>query len=169
MGEIDMKNDDSPFGPCPLGRAAGVLGDRWTMLIMRNAMLGTTRFDEFKSRLGIADNILSNRLSRLVDAGLLTKVPYLDVNRTRERYALTGAGAGLRPVLQSLAEWGHTYVNPDEPSGAVTVIHHTCGETTTDGRYCAACQRPVPYDETAWMMPWLSETPQPLAEVHGTP
>ncbi|MFC7641932.1 winged helix-turn-helix transcriptional regulator [Streptosporangium lutulentum] len=64
--------------PCPIGRAVGLLGERWTLLILRNANLGTTRFDAFRAELGVADNILSNRLARLVEAGLLARVPYRD-------------------------------------------------------------------------------------------
>src|SRR6185437_6288682 len=85
--------------PCPIGRAADVLGDRWTLLILRNATVGMTRFDEFKSDLGIADNVLSTRLGRLVDAGLLTKAPYRHEGRTRYEYRLTEAGADVLPLL----------------------------------------------------------------------
>ena len=63
---------------CPIGRAGDLLGDRWTLLILRDATAGTARFDVFRENLGIADNILSARLARLVDAGLLVKVPYRD-------------------------------------------------------------------------------------------
>ena len=98
--------------PCPIGRAADVLGDRWTLLILRNATVGMTRFDEFRADLGIADNILSTRLGRLVDAGLLTKVPYRDNGRTRHEYRLTDAGADLLPVLHALAAWGQRHTEP---------------------------------------------------------
>jgi hypothetical protein len=73
--------------PCPIGRAVDILGDRWTLLLLRNATVGVTRFDDFRGRLGIADNILSNRLARLVDAGLLVRVPYRDKQRTRHESA----------------------------------------------------------------------------------
>ena len=66
-----------------MGRAIDVLGDRWTLLILRNATMGITRFEAFRAELGIADNILSNRLSRLVDAGVLVRVPYRGRQRTR--------------------------------------------------------------------------------------
>src|SRR5436305_3789898 len=72
--------------PCPIGRASGMLGDRWILLILRDATIGVTRFDEFRNHLGIADNILSARLRRLVDGGLLVKVPYRDGQRTRQEY-----------------------------------------------------------------------------------
>ena len=76
---------------CPIGRAGDLLGDRWTLLILRDATAGITRFDAFRENLGIADNILSGRLARLVEAGVLAKVPYRDGNRTRQEYRLTQA------------------------------------------------------------------------------
>src|ERR1700753_737155 len=101
--------------PCPIGRAADLLGDRWTLLILRNATVGMSRFDEFKADLGIADNILSTRLSRLVDAGILAKVPYNGGGRTRSEYRLTEAGAEILPVLHALAAWGERFTEPAEP------------------------------------------------------
>src|ERR1700751_2496923 len=79
--------------PCPIGRAGDLLGDRWTLLILRDATAGITRFDAFRENLGIADNILSARLRRLVEAGVLTRVPHRDGNRTRNEYRLAGGGA----------------------------------------------------------------------------
>ena len=150
-------------GPCPIGRAAGVLGDKWMLLIMRNALIGETRFDQFRGSLGIADNILSNRLVRLVGWKLLVKVPYTEGNRTRQEYALTPAGVALRPVFLALGVWGHEYVNPDEPTSAVLAVHIACGQVSRDAEFCDTCQTPFGEGEVAWVMPWLSESPVPLA------
>lgn len=157
MGVIDVS------GPCSMARAAGIIGDRWTLLIMRNALLGKTRFEQFRSGLGVADNILASRLTRLVQSGLLIKQPYQDGNRTRQHYRLTEAGAALRPVLEALAAWGHQYANPSEPTVAVTVMHSRCGQPTDDGSYCRSCDVPIENDDAAWFMPWISTQPIPLA------
>ena len=95
-------SDQAPGNPA-LDGAMSRVGDRWTLLILRNANLGTTRFDDFRSELGIADNILSARLARLVQAGLLTRLPYRGTGRTRHEYRLTTAGADMLPVLHALA------------------------------------------------------------------
>ena len=167
-----------PAPPCPIGRAADVLGDRWTLLILRNATVGMTRFDEFKADLGIADNILSARLGRLVDAGLLIKVPYRDNGRTRHEYQLTEAGADLLPVLHALAAWGQRHTGPGksapgesapgQPADPMRIIHLACGHPTDDDRICDHCGRPLERDQEAWLRPWRSATPFPLAQPVAT-
>jgi DNA-binding HxlR family transcriptional regulator len=152
-----------PAPPCPIGRAAEVLGDRWTLLILRNATMGMARFDEFRSDLGIADNILSARLGRLVDAGLLTKVPYRDNGRTRHEYRLTEAGADVLPLLHALCAWGQRHTEPGEPAGPMQIIHVACGHSTADDRFCDHCGQPLERDQEAWLRPWRSPTPFPLA------
>lgn len=150
--------------PCPIGRAADVLGDRWTLLILRNATVGMTRFEEFKSDLGIADNILSTRLGRLVNAGLMTKVPYRDNGRSRHEYRLTSAGADVLPLLHALCAWGQRHTEPGQPSDPMQIIHLACGHTTTDERTCDHCGQPIERDQEAWLRPWRSATPFPLAQ-----
>ena len=68
---------------CPIARSLEILGDPWTMLVLRQALSGVRRFEQFRDQLGIADNVLSKRLNNLVDAGLLRRVPYQDSGRTR--------------------------------------------------------------------------------------
>jgi DNA-binding HxlR family transcriptional regulator len=150
--------------PCPIGRAVDVLGDRWSLLILRNATVGVTRFDQFRAGLGIADNILSNRLNRLVESGLLTKVPYRDEGRTRHEYRLTNAGADLLPILHALAQWGQQHTSPAEPAEPMQVIHLACGHATSPGDRCDHCDRPLVRGEEAWLRPWQSDDPFPLAE-----
>ncbi|HYZ54993.1 MAG TPA: helix-turn-helix domain-containing protein [Streptosporangiaceae bacterium] len=152
-----------PSPPCPIARAADIVGDRWTLLILRNANLGTTRFDDFRAELGIADNILSSRLARLVDAGLLTRHPYRETGRTRHEYRLTTAGADLLPVLHALADWGLRYTRPAEPADPMRVIHQACGEALAPGGTCPRCGRTPSRDEIAWLRPWRSPHPVTLA------
>ena len=153
--------------PCPIGRAAEVLGDRWTLLILRNASQGTTRFDRFRAELGIADNVLSARLGVLLDDGLLVRVPYRDGGRTRHEYRLTRAGADLAPVLRALADWGTAHTTPDEPVQPMRFTHDLCGHDLGPGAYCARCGREVERAEQRWLSPWRSAVPYSFAEPVG--
>jgi DNA-binding HxlR family transcriptional regulator len=89
---------------CPVARAAGVVGDWWSLLIVRNALLGDRRFGEFERGLGVAKNILTDRLRKLVEAGVLEQVAAADGGAHRE-YALTGRGRALLPVVGALGQW----------------------------------------------------------------
>ena len=92
---------------CPAAAALDVVGSRSAMLIMREALYGTTRFDEFVDRVGITEGVASGRLRELTDLGLLARVPYRDPGqRTRYEYRLTERGADFAPVVLALFEWG---------------------------------------------------------------
>lgn len=149
---------------CPIGRAIDVLGDRWTLLILRNATMGVRRFDDFRAELGIADNILSNRLSRLVDAGVLVRVPYRDRRRMRHEYRLTTAGADAVRVLHALAGWGEDHTEPSRRVEPMRVIHLACGSSLAPDGRCTACGDAVDRAEMAWVRPWRSAEPVQLAE-----
>jgi DNA-binding HxlR family transcriptional regulator len=149
--------------PCPIGRAGDLLGDRWTLLILRDANSGITRFDDFRSDLGIADNILAARLRHLIEAGLLVKVPYLDGNRTRQEYRLTQAGADFIPVLRALAEWGARYTEPTAPAEPMRMLHAGCGGELNVAGVCGACGQEVPRAAEEWLRPWRSGDPIPVA------
>ena len=113
---------------CPITRAVDVLADKWTLLILKNATVGMTRFNQFSADLGIADNILSARLSRLVELGLMTRVPYRGVGRTRDEYKLTAAGAAVLPILHRFADWGHEYTTVNGAQAEpIRFIHTVCG------------------------------------------
>lgn len=150
--------------PCPIGRAGTLLGDRWILLIVRDATLGIRRFDEFREHLGIADNILSGRLRRLVDNQVLVKVPYHDGRRQRYEYRLTQAGADLAPTLRALADWGHQYTYGATPNAPVGSVHAGCGGEIRPDRSCAGCGTNVTRDEEAWVRTWRSDKPIPLAK-----
>jgi DNA-binding HxlR family transcriptional regulator len=148
---------------CPIGRAGDLLGDRWTLLILRDATAGTTRFDVFRENLGIADNILSARLARLVEAGVLVKVPYRDGNRTRQEYRLTQAGADLLPLLRALADWGTRHTSPATETAPMQMLHVGCGGQVNIGGVCGTCGEAVPREGEAWLRPWRSADPIRLA------
>src|SRR5215470_10083275 len=95
---------------CSIARPAALLGDRWTLVILRQAFNGVKRFEDFQQSLGISRSLLSERLGRLVDAGVLRREPYKDDVRTRDRYRLTRMGLDLYPVLIALRDWGDRYM-----------------------------------------------------------
>jgi DNA-binding HxlR family transcriptional regulator len=102
---------------CSMARALGVVGDRWSFLILREAMAGTRRFSEFRAALGISTDILASRLSTLVDSGVLERSSYQQAgSRTRDEYVLTAAGRQLAVVLASLQQWGDVHVPGTVPS-----------------------------------------------------
>ncbi|HEV7651250.1 MAG TPA: helix-turn-helix domain-containing protein [Actinophytocola sp.] len=92
---------------CSIARSLEVLGEKWTLLVIRDAFAGVTRFADFRASLGIAPDILTARLGTLVEAGILEKVPYREPgSRQRYEYQLTAAGRELRVVLGALQQWG---------------------------------------------------------------
>ena len=103
---------------CSIARSLGVLGERWTFLILREAMDGVTRFAQFRDALGIAPDVLTDRLTTLVDYGVMSRAPYQEPgSRTRYAYTLTPAGEELHVALGSLQQWGDTYLpRPDGPT-----------------------------------------------------
>lgn len=107
-----------PDTTCSIARCLGVLGERWTFLILREAFFGVTRFAQFRENLGIAPDVLSDRLSTLVDYGVMEREPYQEPGaRARSAYLLTPAGRELRVVLSALQQWGDEHLpHPDGPS-----------------------------------------------------
>ena len=107
-----------PDSRCSIARTLGVLGERWTFLILREAFLGATRFAEFRDRLGIAPDVLSDRLSTLTEYGVLRREPYQEPGeRSRFAYRLTEAGQELQVILGALQQWGDEHLpHPEGPS-----------------------------------------------------
>jgi DNA-binding HxlR family transcriptional regulator len=121
---------------CSVARTLGVIGDRWTMLIIRDAFLGVRRFDDFQRSLGIARNVLDSRLSRLCDDGILERRLYQE-RPERYEYRLTEMGHDLWPVLVSLMQWGDRHLSGDGPP--ILVQHRDCGGAVTSGLTCEKC------------------------------
>ncbi len=139
---------------CPIARSLDILGDPWTMLVLRQAFSGVRRFDQFRDQLGVADNILSKRLATLVDAGLLRRVPYQDERRTRHEYVLTDAGADTFPVVTALAQWGEKHRPHPDQNVRMDIVHRACGHRTTTADYCSACGKRLTIDTTIWHKTW---------------
>ena len=113
---------------CTIGAAVEILGERATFLVLREAFNGVRRFDDMQRRTGMPRQVLSQRLARLVEEGLLHKVPYRQAGqRRRDEYRLTDKGLDLYPVLLALMQWGDQYaVGPAGPQ--VLLRHRDCGE-----------------------------------------
>lgn len=113
---------------CTIGRALEVIGDRQTLLVLREVFQGLRRFDQLTVRTGIPRQVLTDRLDRLVSDGLLRREPYQEPGqRRRHEYRLTDKGLDLYPVLVALNEWGATYLaGPEGP--AIEFTHRDCGE-----------------------------------------
>jgi DNA-binding HxlR family transcriptional regulator len=123
---------------CNIARTLDIVGERWTLLAMREVLLGVRTFDEIVRRTGAPRNILSARLGKLVDAGLLTRERYSD-RPPRDRYEPTAAGFALDSVLQSVMAWGDLYASSGP---APTVFRHACGNDYSAVVVCAACGQP---------------------------
>jgi DNA-binding HxlR family transcriptional regulator len=127
--------------PCSIARTLEVVGEWWTLLIVRDAFLGVTRFDEWQERLGIARNVLATRLERLVEEGILERRRY-QVRPPRDEYVLTAKGRDLGPVLAALRTWGDDHA--PTPGGPTTVlVHDECGHTTRPVNTCSHCGQPL--------------------------
>ena len=121
---------------CSIARSLELVGDRWTILVLREAFLGTRRFDDFQRRLGCARNVLTERLNRLVETGLLRKVPYQE-RPLRHEYRLTRKGVELWPATMMLMKWGDRHLAPDGPP--IVVLHKDCGGALDERLRCDRC------------------------------
>ncbi len=131
---------DEPL-PCSIAAALEVIGDRWTILVLRNIFRGNHRFVDLQRDLGIARNLLTDRLSRLVDAGVLEKVPYQE-RPLRHEYRLTPKGADLSPALIALMGWGDRWCSDGAPP--TVLVHHSCGSPLEHSVRCPQCEDAVP-------------------------
>lgn len=131
---------------CSIARCLEVLGDRWTLLVVRNALVGMTRFDDFQRNLGLAPNVLSDRLARLCQEGVLERVQYAD-RPVRHEYVPTAKGRELWSVLTAMLEWGDRYYAPQGPPRLL--LHAGCGGSVVQRLACEQCGKPVAPEEIA--------------------
>lgn len=136
-----MQRTDFRTMPCSIARTLAVVGEAWTPLILRDIVFGITKFDELQRDLGVATNILTDRLNTLVEYGLLTREQY-EHRPPRHRYELTEKGADLLPVLLALMRWGDRWAA--DPAGPpVSIVHHGCGQPTEPTMTCSGCGEPL--------------------------
>lgn len=130
-----------PRDACAVGAALDHLGDRWTMLVLREAFLGVRRFEELRRNTGAAKNILADRLARLVDDGILRRERYSE-RPPRDEYRLTEKGIDFYPVLVTLAQWGAKW-GELELGPAIALQHKACGAVIQPTLMCPECGEPL--------------------------
>lgn len=132
-----MRWNDLSAHPCPVARTLSAIGDRWTILILRDALRGATRFDDFHARLQCSRAIVSERLAHLVEEGLMTRDPY-ETHPPRYDYRLTEMGRSIGPVLMTMAQWGEAW-KPVVGGYRVRRVHKTCGCAFQPVLSCSEC------------------------------
>jgi len=130
--------------PCPVARTLDLVGEWWTLLIVRDALLGARRFEDFKTT-GIADNVLSARLKKLTDTGILKRRRY-QTRPDRYEYLLSEKGHALAPVVLALRSWGkHFTKGPD----TTHIVHNACGGSVELRFHCTKCDRGIERTDVA--------------------
>jgi DNA-binding HxlR family transcriptional regulator len=140
--------------PCPIARSLDVVGDPWVMLVLRDALFGVRRFEDFRTNLRVADNVLSKRLTQMVDAGLLRREPYRGKQRTHDEYVITEAGADLLPVLDALAQWGEKHTSLPRKHTEMVIRHgeHNSASATV----CTTCGAPLTSATRTYHREWAT-------------
>lgn len=126
---------------CSVARTLDVVGDKWTLLVLRDAFYGVRRFEDFARDLGIARNVLADRLARLVDAGVFERRQY-ESRPPRFEYRLTDKGRALLPVVLTMMHWGDEW-QPEGTEAPVQLVHQGCGSVTHAVASCAECGEPL--------------------------
>lgn len=126
---------------CPIVRSALLLGDEWILLALRALFRGPLRFDDLQKQTGAATNILTTRLNRMIEGGLVEKVPYQE-RPPRFNYQLTRAGKGLFPVVLELMRFGDEYLQCEDAK-PVRLRHADCGKLSRPGQTCSECGGPI--------------------------
>src|SRR5271155_4740090 len=136
-----MKWDELEEEPCSVARTVAVIGDRWSLLILRECFLRKRRFEAFQSALGITRHLLAERLKKLVRMGILRRIPYQESPK-RHEYILTAKGLDLYPILMAIVHWGDTHM-ADERGRPVLHEHKLCGKTFDALMVCSQCRQPL--------------------------
>ena len=136
-----MKWDALEEEPCSLARTVAVIGDRWSLLILRECFLRIRRFDEFQSSLGITRHLLADRLKKLVRFGVLRKIPYQDAPK-RYEYILTQKGLDLYPIIMSIVHWGNIHM-VDSRGRPLLHEHKNCQKMFDPVMVCSECGEPL--------------------------
>ena len=127
--------------PCSMARSLAVIGDRWTLMILRDCFLGLRRFDDLQTSLGISRTIVTERLNALLDDGVLVRAAYQD-RPPRHEYRLTAKGLDLHPVVMAMVHWGDRYY-AGETGAPLIHTHRGCGCDFHPVQTCSECGEPV--------------------------
>lgn len=130
-----MRHDELADVYCSVARTWSVIGERWTMMILRECFRGHRRFEHFQQKFGLARNVLADRLQKLTDDGILERRRY-QTRPERYEYHLTQKGEDLYPVMLGLMQWGDRYKNTTPP---VRLVHRACGHDPLATMKCAHC------------------------------
>ena len=124
---------------CPIGRAMEIIGERWTVVVLREVFTGIRRFDDLRVRTDIPRQVLSNRLAKLVEHGILRRTPYREPGaRQRYEYRLTEMGMELSPMLVALLRWGDRWLGGGEPTAVL--VHAPCNTELEQAFWCRTCR-----------------------------
>ena len=136
-----MKWRDLADENCSVARSVAVIGDRWTLMLLRDCFLGVRRFEDFERRLGISRSLIADRLKRLTDEGVLRREAYQD-RPVRHEYRLTDKGLALHPVIMAIVHWGDAHY-ADASGPPMIHRHRVCGNDFAPVLTCSECARPV--------------------------
>ncbi len=134
-----VKHEELAEKECAIARTWAVIGERWTMMILRECFRGVRRFEDIQAKLQIGRNVLTDRLQLLVHEGVLERRPYQE-RPTRHEYVLTQKGEDLYPVLLAMLRWGNRYKVDDPP---LQLVHKNCGHMLEPVTVCESCKEEV--------------------------
>ena len=142
-----MRWNDLQDEACPIARTMSVVGDRWTFLILRDALRGISRFEEFHQRLKCSRATLADRIALLVERGVLEREQY-ETHPPRHDYRLTEMGRALAPVMMTMSQWAETWL-PVSGKQRIKRVHRGCGHAFQPVLHCSECgERVMPGDVT---------------------
>jgi DNA-binding HxlR family transcriptional regulator len=133
-----VAEQNTPDTVCPVELGLGIVGDRWSVLILRELLMGNKRFDSIQAQTGATPQMLASRLKKLGQAALIQRRPY-QARPVRFEYELTEMGSGYFPIINSMRGWGETWCKPNATGPAVEYVHSCCGNDPGLGAVCQSC------------------------------
>lgn len=131
---------------CPVARSLDIVGDKWSVMVLRELHMGATRFEEIQIQTGATPQMLATRLKSLEAAGIIARHPYSE-KPLRYEYRLTDKGKAFYPVLYALRAWGEEWCKDEGEEIAVRLVHRACGHDVGLGNVCPGCGVPVSREE----------------------
>lgn len=133
---------------CPVSLSTALIGDRWSLLLVRELVIGPARFQDLQAQTGAASQLLSARLKRLQATGIVEKQTY-QTRPPRHKYYLSEKGAALIPVLQAFQTWGQAWNVPGAVGTGMLIVHRSCGTEVGPDGICCSCRRRLAWSELA--------------------